>query len=289
MRISSCVSWKETAVFLNALEHMTRRKLILIVGILSVLYLLLFWRGIASVDPQSLRIESGIPATDSDLAYAALSIAGSMLSVMVWGLTIVLGASILPDEMDAGRMSIWAALPQTRFRVYAATTLAPLLVSVVFGYLLFGLTALITAFYAPFTPDSIPLVVFSMPVWLSATWAFVILASLIVGKIPAMLITFILEGFAVGMGNMVELGKNVPELHESTFYTVAKVITFVLPFERGYRSVQSGLLPGATMLDEALALLGIGGRMPLWETLYPGLWAGVLFYLGYRIFSRKDL
>lgn len=276
-------------MFLNALEHMTRRKLILIVGILSLCYLLLFWRGIASVDPQSLRTESGIPASNADLAYAALSIAGSMLSVMVWGLTIILGASILPDEMEAGRMSIWAALPQSRFKVYASTTLAPLLVSVVVGYILFGLTALITSFYAPFTPSSIPLAIFSMPIWLSATWSFVILFSMIVGKIPAMLITFILEGFAVGMGNMVELAKGVPELHESTFYVVARVVTFILPFERGYRCVQMGLLPKASMLEEALAFLGFGGDLPMWEIVYPLVWASVLFFIGYKIFSKKDL
>lgn len=276
-------------MFLNALEHMTRRKLILIIGILSVLYLLLFWRGIASADPRSIRLEAGIPASDADLAYAALTIAGSMLSVMVWGLTIILGASILPDEMDAGRMSIWAALPQTRFRVYASTTLAPLAVSVVFGYLLFGLTALITAIYAPFTPSSIPLSIFSMPIWLSATWAFVILFSLIVGKIPAMLITFVLEGFAVGMGNMVELGKNLPELNQTAFYTVARTVTFVLPFERGFRGVQQGLLPNASLIDEGLTLLGIGGKLPMWEIVYPGVWAAVLFLLGYRIFRKKDL
>lgn len=276
-------------MFLNALEHMTRRKLILIVGILSVVYLFIFWKGIAAADPRSLTVDSGIPATDADLAYAALTIAGSMLSVMVWGLTIVLGASILPDEMDAGRMSIWAALPQSRFRVYAATTLAPLIVSVVFGYILFGLTAVITAFYAPFTPSSIPLSIVSMPIWLSATWAFVIFGSLVMGKIPAMLVTFVLEGFAIGMGNMVELGKNIPELHESTFYTVARVVTFVLPFERGFRSVQMGLLPEASMIDEALAMLGIGGDLPFWEVLYPGVWAAALFFLGYRIFRRRDL
>lgn len=276
-------------MFLNALEHMTRRKLILIVGILSLCYLLLFWRGIASADLQSLQTESGIPASNADLAYAALSIAGSMLSVMVWGLTIILGASILPDEMEAGRMSIWAALPQSRFRVYTSTTLAPLLVSVIVGYLLFGLTALITSFYAPFTPSSIPLAIFSMPVWLSATWAFVILFSMIVGKIPAMLITFILEGFTVGMGNMVELAKGIPELHESTFYTVARVFTFVLPFERGYRCVQMGLLPKASMIEEALAFLGFGGDLPLWEIIYPVVWAAVLFFVGYRIFLKKDL
>lgn len=276
-------------MFLNALEHMARRKLLLIVGILSLCYLLLFWRGIASADPQSLRADSGIPASNADLAYAALSIAGSMLSVMVWGLTIVLGASILPDEMEAGRMSIWAALPQSRFRVYTSTTLAPLVVSLIFGYLLFGLTAIITSFYAPFTPSSIPLAVLSMPLWLSATWAFVILFSMIAGKIPAMLITFILEGFAVGMGNMVELAKGVPELHESTFYTVARVVTFILPFERGYRSVQMGLLPKASMLEEALAFMGFGGALPLWEIIYPGVWATVLFFIGYRIFLKKDL
>ncbi len=276
-------------MFLNALEHMTRRKLLLIVGILSLCYLLLFWRGIASADPQSLRTESGVPASNADMAFAALSIAGSMLSVMVWGLTIILGASILPDEMDAGRMSIWAALPQSRFKIYASTTLAPLLVSVIVGYILFGFTALITSFYAPFTPNSIPLAVISMPIWLSATWAFVILFSMIVGKIPAMLITFILEGFAVGMGNMVELAKGVPELHESTFYTVARIVTFILPFERGYRSVQMGLLPKASLLEEALAFLGFGGDIPMWEVIYPLVWASILFFIGYRIFLRKDL
>lgn len=276
-------------MFLNALEHMARRKLLLIVGILSLCYLLLFWRGIASVDPQSLGAESGIPTSNADLAYAALSIAGSMLSVVVWGLTIVLGASILPDEMEAGRMSIWAALPQSRFKVYASTTLAPLIVSIVFGYLLFGLTAVITAFYAPFTPSSIPLAVLSMPIWLSATWAFVILFSMMVGKIPAMLITFILEGFAVGMGNIVELAKGVPDLHESTFYTVARIVTFILPFERGYRSVQMGLLPKASLLEEALAFMGFGGDLPMWEIIYPGVWAAILFFIGYRLFLRKDL
>lgn len=276
-------------MFLNALEHMARRKLLLIVGILSLFYLLLFWHGIASADPQSLRTESGIPASNADMAYAALSIAGSMLSVVVWGLTIILGASILPDEMDAGRMSIWAALPQSRFRIYTSTTLAPLLVSVVVGYVLFGLTAIITSFYAPFTPSSIPLAIFSMPIWLSATWAFVILFSMIVGKIPAMLITFILEGFAVGMGNLVELAKGVPELHESTFYTVARIVTFVLPFERGYRCVQMGLLPKASLLEEALAFLGFGGELPVWEIIYPVVWAAVLFFIGYKIFQKKDL
>ncbi len=276
-------------MFLNALEHMTRRKLILIVGILALGYLLLFWRGIASADPQSLRTEGNIPASNADLAFAALSIAGSMLSVMVWGLTIILGASILPDEMEAGRMSIWAALPQSRFKVYASTTLAPFLVSVTVGYLLFGLTALITSFYAPFTPSSIPLAVFSMPIWLSATWAFVILFSMMVGKIPAMLITFILEGFAVGMGNIVELAKGIPELHESTFYTVARIVTFILPFERGYRSVQMGLLPEATVIEEALAFMGFGGALPFWEIIYPAIWAALLFFLGYRLFLKKDL
>ncbi|OPX30175.1 MAG: hypothetical protein B1H09_05400 [Gemmatimonadaceae bacterium 4484_173] len=276
-------------MFLNALEHMARRKLLLIVGILSVGFLLLYWHGIASADPQSMRTDGDLPATDADIAYAALSIAGSMLSVMVWGLTIILGASILPDELDAGRMSIWAALPQSRFKVYASTALAPLLVSVIIGYLLFGLTAVITSFYAPFTPSSIPLAVVSMPVWLSATWAFVILFSMIVGKIPAMLITFILEGFAVGMGNLFELGKGVEELHEAGIYTVARVVTFVLPFERGYRSLQMGLLPKATILERALAFLGYGGDLPAWEVIYPAVWAAVLFFLGYRVFLHKDL
>jgi hypothetical protein len=63
----------------------------------------------------------------------------------------------------------------------------------------------------------------------------------------------------------------------------------VLPFERGYRSLQMGLLPKATILEEALAFLGFGGELPMWEVIYPAVWATVLFFLGYRVFLHKDL
>lgn len=276
-------------MFLNALEHMLRRKLILIAAVLSLFYLFLFWRVVASANMEDFSLESGIPATGADLAYAVLSISGSLLSVMVWGLTIVMGASVLPDEMEAGRMSIWSALPQSRFSVFRATTLAPLCVSVVFGWLLFGATALITSFYAPFTPSSIPLALVSIPLWLSVTWAFVILLSQIAGKIPAILVTFLLEGIAVGLGNLVEVGKHVPELSSTGFYASIRIITFALPFERGYRSLMMGLLPKTSLIEEALAFFGFGGSIPLWEIIYPGVWSAGIFYLAYRVFKARDL
>lgn len=282
-------------MFLNALEHLLRRKLLTVALSVFAVFILLFWWGLASSSKASnaFQLTSGEESHElmnsGDKAWMAMATAGPMLATILIGMTIIMGASVLPDEIASGRLSLWASLPQSRRRLYAGTTMAPLALSTALGYLFFFSSALLIRAYFPYTPSGIPLALLAMPIWISVTWAAVTTLSLVMGKIPAMLVTFILGGFSATMGSIVELGKTIPEVGQSGIYKVANTITMVFPIDRGYRAILAGLLPSRSMMDEFLALMGYSGAISPGELLYPLAWAALLWLSGYALFRRMEI
>lgn len=282
-------------MFLNALEHLLRRKLLTVALIVFAVFMLLFWWGLSS----SAKADSGFTnesgegmnglMTTDDKAWMAMATSGPMLATILIGLTIILGASVLPDEIASGRLSLWASLPQSRRSLYIGTTLAPLVLSTALGYLFFITAALLIRAYFPFSPADLPLALVAMPVWISVTWAAVTTLSLVMGKIPAMLVTFILGGFSATMGSIVELGKTIPEVGESGIYKVANTVTMVFPIDRGYRAILAGLLPSRTSIDEFLALMGYSGSVSPAELIYPLAWSALFIFLGFMVFRRMEV
>jgi len=280
-------------MFLNSIEQLLRRKLLLVAFLAAVAFLALYWWGVSSAAEAINSSESKDPMmasfTTADSALAAIFTAGPMVATLITSLVIILGASILPDEIAAGRMSLWTSLPQTRLRTFLGTTFSPLAASVALGYLLFGGTALITNRYFPFTPTNVLTSLVSLPVWLMVCWSAVVTLSLLLKKIPAMLITFCLAGISSFMGSLFELSRVVPDLENSAIGTIAKIAMLVFPADRGYRGVLYGLLPTDSMITEGAAFFGVSGSIPAWELAYSALWAAVILGLGYWKFRRMDL
>ena len=175
-------------MFLNSFEQLLRRKLLLVAFLAAVAFLALYWWGVSSAAEAINSSESKDPMmasfTTADSALAAIFTAGPMVATLITSLVIILGASILPDEIAAGRMSLWTSLPQTRLRTFLGTTFSPLAASIALGYLLFGGTALITNRYFPFTPTNALTALVSLPVWLMVCWSAVVTLSLLLKKIP---------------------------------------------------------------------------------------------------------
>ena len=284
-------------MFLNAIEHLLRRKLLTVSLIVFAVFILLFWWGVASsagTTESNVHINSPSGGrqpvvSPEDKAWIAMATAGPMLATILVGLTIVMGASVLPDEIASGRLSLWASLPQSRLKLYVSTSLAPLALSTVLGWLFFFSSTFLIRAYFPFAPASFSTALIAMPIWIAVTWAAVTTLSLIMGKIPAMLVTFILGGFSATMGSIVELGKTIPEVGESGIYRVAGIVTLVFPIERGYRAILAGLLPTRSTIDEFLALMGYSGNISTGELLYPLVWSALLFFLGYVAFRKKEI
>lgn len=282
-------------MFLNALEHLLRRKLLTVALVVFAVFILLFWWGLASSSKASnvIKVTSGDESHEmmnaEDKAWMAMATSGPMLATILIGMTIIMGASVLPDEIASGRLSLWASLPQSRLSLYISTTMAPLVLSTALGYLFFFTSALLIRAYFPYTPAGIPLAIVAMPIWISVTWAAVTTLSLVMGKIPAMLVTFILGGFSATMGSIVELGRTIPEVGESGIYTVANTITKLFPIDRGYRAILAGLLPTRSSIDEFLALMGYSGAVSAGELLYPLAWSALLCVLGYAVFRKMEI
>ena len=280
-------------MFWNSLEQLLRRKLLLVAFVASLAFLGLYWWGVSSASEALSTASESDPAaaaiTTADSALAAIFTAGPMVAMLITSLVIILGASILPDELAAGRISLWTSLPQTRLRVYIGTTLSPMVVSLVLGLFLFAGTAVITGVYFPFHPTNPLLSMLSLPIWLMVSWASVTALSLLVKKIPAMLITFCLAGISSFMGSLYELSRLVPKLEDSAIGTIAKIAMLVFPADRGYRGVLYGLLPTDSMITEGAAFFGVSGNVPAWELSYAVLWSVVVLALGFWRFRSMDL
>lgn len=283
-------------MFLNALEHLLRRKLLTLGLVVFLVFMLLFWWGLSrstgTGDGFHLNRSDGERhevVSSEDKAWIAMSTSAPFLATVLIGLTIIFGASVLPDETASGRLSLWASLPQSRLRLYLCATLAPLALSTALGYLFFFTLALTISAYFPYTPSSIPTALTAMPVWIGVTWAAVTTLSLIMGKIPAILVTFILGGFSAAMGGIVELGRSIPEVADSGIFRVAGTVTRIFPIDRGYRAIIAGLLPASSGIDDFLVLMGYSGKTSTGELLYPLLWSVLLFSLGFILFRGRDI
>jgi ABC-type transport system involved in multi-copper enzyme maturation permease subunit len=282
------------ALFLNSLEQLLRRKIVLTALIATVAFLGLYWWGVSAASSADLTM--GQDQADSamqmlspaDAALAAIVTAGPLAATLVTALIIVIGSTMLPEEIGQGRMPFWLSLPQTRLKVYLSTGLAPLALTFALSIILFGGIFVITKIYFPFVPRNIPLVFLSMLSWLSVVWAAVMLLSLVVKKVASMLIVFFLSAVASLFGGLYEIMKMFPGEAPQALITITNTVIYIFPADRGYRGVLYGLIPGDAVITENLAFFGVTASVPLLHLLYAFGWSLVLLSIGYWKFRRLD-
>ncbi|MBN2586230.1 MAG: ABC transporter permease subunit [Candidatus Fermentibacteraceae bacterium] len=281
-------------MFLNGLEQLARRKIVLTAVIATMVFLGLYWWGISAASTADLEggHGQGYGAAKmlgpADAALAAIVTAAPLAATLVTALMIVIGATMLPEEMDEGRMPFWLSLPQTRLRVYLHTSLAPLALSYALAIILFGGIFLITRSYFAFTPRNIPLVFVSMLSWLTVVWAAVILLSLVVRKVASMLIVFFLTAVASLFGGLYEIMRMFPGEAPAALVTITRTAMYAFPADRGYRGVLYGLIPRNGTITENLAFFGVTASIPPLHLVYAFSWSLVLLALGYWKFRRMD-
>ncbi|MCK4806962.1 MAG: ABC transporter permease subunit [Candidatus Aegiribacteria sp.] len=281
-------------MFLNSIEQLLRRKIVLTAAIAAIAFLGLYWWGVSAASSAELHMGHGQAdmAVDmlspADAALAAIITAGPLAATLMTALIIVIGSTMLPEEIGQGRMPFWLSLPQTRLKVYLSIGLAPLAVSYVLSLILFGGIFIITMIYFPFTPKNIPLVFVSMLSWLTVVWAAVMLLSLVVKKIASMLIVFFLSAVATLFGGLYEMMQMFPGEAPKALETITYTIIYAFPADRGYRGVIYGLIPADAVITENLAFFGVTASIPSIHLIYAFLWSLVLLSIGYLKFRRMD-
>lgn len=275
-------------MFLNSLEQLFRRKILLVATLAALAFILLFWlsisKAVASIDFQSSQAPG--PA---EAAMLAVFSAGAVASTLLTALVILLSVSILPDEISHGRMSFWAALPIPRLSLYLGTTLPALACSYALALFLFAGVLGVTSVYLDFTPTSVPLAFLCLAMWLGVIWAAVTTLSLLLKKIPSMLLAFALCGMAGFSGGVVQVAGVVPNAETHGFVKVAQALRYVFPSDTAFRGLLYGLAPRESVVTEGLAFIGVTSTPGSWDIVYPVLWILAIVGLGYWYFARIDL
>lgn len=283
-----------TILFLNGIEQLLRRKIVLTAGIATVAFLALYWWGISAASSAELSMGHGEAdmAVDmlgpEDAALAAIITAGPLAATLVTALIIVIGSTMLPEEIGQGRMPFWLSLPQTRLKVYLSIGLAPLAVSYVLALTLFGGIFAITMIYFPFAPRGILMVFVSMLAWLTVVWAAVMLLSLVLKKVASMLIVFFLSAVSSLFGGIYEMMQMFPGEVPKALETITYAVFYAFPADRGYRGVIYGLIPGDSVITENLAFFGVSASVPSSHLIYAFLWSLLLISIGYWKFRKMD-
>lgn len=281
-------------LFLNGIEQLLRRKIVLTALLATVVFLGLYWWGVSAASKADMHMgqDQADIAVDmlgsADAALAAIITAGPLAAMLVTALIIVIGSTMLPEEIEQGRMPFWLSLPQSRLKVYLSTGFAPLAVSYGLSLILFGGIIIITLIYFPFTPRNIPLVFVSMFLWLTVIWAAVMLLSLIVKKIASMLIVFFLASVATLFGGLHEMMLMFPGEAPDALVTVTNTVIYVFPADRGYRGVIYGMIPRDAVITENLAFFGVTASVPPIHLIYAVFWSLLLLSIGYWKFRRMD-
>jgi hypothetical protein len=285
-------------MFLNGIEQLVRRRIVLVAVLAALAFLGFYWWGVSAAAASFSRGEltAWDPETEmlvnmlnpADAALAALITAVPLAATLLTALTVVLGSSMLPDEISRGRMPFWLSLSQPRVRVYLGTGLAPLAVALVLALVLLSGLMAITGLYFPFSPRSIPLALLSMCVWLTVVWASVTVLSVLLSKVASMVITFFLAGVSSMFGGIYEIMQQFPGDAPPALLTVARVTMIVFPADRGFRGLLYGVIPQDAAVTQNMAFFGVSASIPPLHLAYGLLWSLLLLALGYIRFRRTD-
>lgn len=281
-------------MFLNGLEQLLRRKIVLTAAVATLVFLGLYWWGVSAAASTDLQAGPGQEYGEkgflgpADAALAAILTASPLAATLVTALMIVIGSTMLPEEIDEGRMPFWLSLPQSRLKVFLSTGLAPLALSYMLAVVLFGGIFLITRGYFSFTPRNIPLVFAALLSWLTVVWAAVIFLSLLVRKVASMLIAFFLSAVASLFGGLYEIMRMFPGDAPPAMETITRTVMYLFPADRGYRGVLYGLIPRDATITENLAFFGVTAGIPSAHIVYSFTWSFVFLALGYWKFRRMD-
>lgn len=284
-------------VFLNCLEQLLHRKLLIAALIITIVFLSLFtWALIEAnnaLDESANVIQTDAPiGTDADVAIAALFTAFPMAAIIIVGLSVIVGSSLLPEELSSGRLSFLCSLPLGRFSAFTGFISASLFATFLIGLFLMGGIVLITAIIFPYQLTSVPEAVVSFFIWIFVPWAFISALSLKFKRMPSIILTFGLFGVSSFLGGLGQLGRffqTTGRIDVQGLITAGNIGALIFPLDTAYRSLLHGITPANSLLSEPLAFFGATETPDIWKMGYTVLWSFAALYISWRKFSRMEL
>jgi len=273
------------AFFLNSMEQLARRRLVsaaLVIGGLFLAFFALLCHLMAS--------NAGNGLSSPDAALGALFLTLPSAAYLCAAFQFILGSSLLPGEISAGRAGFWAALPVSRLSVFAGFSLSCLACASGVSALLFGGIEAVTGAFFRNSPTDLPLAILAFMAWSCVLWAVVTLLSMSMNRIVAIIICFCGYGLMNFIGGLAQIAGAMPQGGPGPAFRIAGLVSgLIFPSDPPFRAMMYGLMPAGSSMEQFLAFTGAAVRPPVLLTLYSLAWSAAVIWLAWRRFSRQDL
>ena len=273
------------------LQEAVRRRVFLVVALLTVGYLVLYglgvWQAFKEVDANARAIRG---------FEARIVVGGTLLGLNMFGtlflgtiLAVFLTLGVVRGDAERGLLQPLLVRPVSRRTLLVARFASAALVSGAYVIVVFVIATVITWHFSGWWPDRTLGPALGLAGAVAIVCALSLTGSVFLSSTANGIAVFMLFGAGLVAGLLGQIGEAIGS---ETLSTVATTASWCLPFEALYQSALGGLTTDTVGMTRLVINLGpFGGARDFGPLLWP--WAVVYLALigtlALRAFSRRDL
>ncbi len=274
-----------------ALAEALRRRVLLVVVVLTVAFLGLFALGVDEAYESARELEGQVPTLETRVLTGATLIGLAMFVTLFLGtvLAVFLTLATVRGDAERGLLQPLVVRPLGRTTLLLGRFLAACAVCVAYVTAVYVGAVLITGAIGDFWPDRPVAVGVGLAAAVCVIVAFSLLGSTVLSTTANGIAVFMVFGAGLAAGLLGQIGE---ALDARSLVSVARVASWALPFEALYQEGLHALTAEVGGLTGVAVRLGpFGGA----QDASPLLWPYAVVYLGAvglaadRLFRRADL
>jgi ABC-type transport system involved in multi-copper enzyme maturation permease subunit len=277
------------AVF--ALRESVRRRVFLVVGLLTLAFLALYGLGAWQLFDSVGQFDEPIQGVDARIVAGATVLGLAMFATLFLGtiLAVFLTLGAVRGEAERGLLQPVLVRPLRRRTVLLGRFAAAAAVCALYVIVVFMATAVITYAFSSWWPDLIVVPAIELALAVAVIAALSLAGSVLLAATANGIAVFMVFGAGLTAGLLGQIGE---ALGSDTLDDVSRLVSWALPFEALYQSALSQLTADTVGFTRLAIDLGpFGGA----ESAGVGLWPWTAAYLALlgvcaaAAFARRDL
>jgi ABC-type transport system involved in multi-copper enzyme maturation permease subunit len=277
------------AVF--ALRESLRRRVFLVVGLLTIAFLVLYGLGAWQLFDSVGQFDEPIEGVDARVVAGATVLGLAMFATLFLGtiLAVFLTLGAVRGDAERGLLQPMLVRPLRRRTVLLGRFVAAAGVCALYVVVVFLATIVITWAFSDWWPDRTVVPALQLAVAVTVIAALSLGGSVVLAATANGIAVFMLFGAGLTAGLLGQIGE---ALGSKTLDDVSNVVSWALPFEALYQAALSAITVDTVGFTRLAINLGpFGGA----EAAGPALWPWALIYLiavgagASAAFARRDL
>ena len=280
-----------TVIALFALRESLRRRVFLVVGLLTIGFLALYglgsWQLFESVDEAEDLIDGVEARTVAGATILGLAMFATLFLGTILAVFLTLGA--IRGDAERGLLQPILVRPIARHTVLAGRFAAAAGVCVVYVILVFLAATVLTWAFGGWWPDRTVVPALQLAAAVAIVAALALAGSVALSATANGIAVFMAFGAGLTAGLLGQIGE---ALGSRTLDNVADVVGWVLPFEALYQAALSAITTDTVGYERLAIDLGpFGGAEPASALLWPWavVYVGLVGVAAVAAFRRRDL